>query len=68
MTRILTAIGLYVGMNRFSQMMLADDRQLPACARVFRWVLYLCLSGVAVCGLALAVGFVMACLNDWGVS
>lgn len=71
MKGILTALGLYVALTRFSDMMLTEERNLPLCARMFRWVLYLCLVvvslSVAIATAVFLLGYSANCLMAWGL-
>ena len=62
MRGILAAIGVL----RFLKMMTQFERELPLCARLFRWVFYFSLAGVCLSGLAFTVGFVASCFKAWG--
>lgn len=66
MKGILTALGLCVALTRFSDMMLTEERNLPLCARLFRWVWYLCLAVLAISGVVFVLGYVIRCLIAWG--
>ena len=52
-------------------MMLTEERNLPLCARLFRWVLYLCLVmislSVAIAVTALLLGYSANCLMALGL-
>lgn len=47
-------------------MMLTEERNLPLCARLFRWVWYLCLAVLAISGVVFVLGYVIRCLIAWG--
>lgn len=42
------------------------EENLPLCARIFRWVLYLSLAGLSLLVITLAGGYVAHCFADCG--
>lgn len=66
MRGILAAIGVL----RFLKMMTQFERELPVCARLFRWVFYFSLAGVCLSAFVIAMSvagtFVASCFKAWG--